>query len=77
MKNLFFAALVAVVAVGSAYAQEYSTEPFSAGIQFSCTEVNEAPTCDDELTSADVYEIDSNTPITLSAQELDRQYVQF
>jgi hypothetical protein len=54
MKKLFFAAAIAIVAVGGAYAQQqYSTAP-GAGTIFTC-DAPSGPTCRVEVGSAYEY----------------------
>lgn len=46
MKKLFFIAALAIVAVGGAFAQQYSTEKDGEGTLFNCT-IQDEPTCTD------------------------------
>lgn len=54
MKKLFFSALVAVVAIGGAYANEYSTEPNGGGSIFYCSGLL-APLCSAVYDGAYIY----------------------
>lgn len=66
MKKLFFTALVAVVAVGGAFAQTYRNTPVAGQPQtkqFTC-EGEDAPTCGS--TYSQIYLLDG-TPVTPGA----------
>ena len=59
MKKLIFAALLATVALGGAYAAEYSTGPAGAGRHFTCNGAD-SPTCKAQF-PAGAYLVPSST----------------
>ena len=69
MKKLFFAALLATVAVGGAFAQ-YTTIPNSPTSQFNCSS-NDTPTC--ASLGVAVYPINSSTPVGQDILDLEYQ----
>jgi len=78
MKRLFFAAILATVAAGSAYAQQYTTQPNGAGTIFSC--INTAsPTCrTDAPRLTGVYNYPTGqSPVNVPSADVDKQYVEF
>lgn len=63
MKKLFFTALVAIVAIGGAYAQQYSTLPNGGGTKFSCDALS-GSTCAALFSQGYVYP-DGTEPVDL------------
>ncbi|TCC87848.1 hypothetical protein [Pedobacter hiemivivus] len=63
MKKLFFAALLATVAIGSAYAQQqYAPNSDGSGTKFICVEEDQ-PTCR-EIFPNGAFEYPSLTPVS-------------
>jgi len=74
MKKLFFASFLAIVAVGGAYATNYSTGPNSTGTKFSCT-VGSAPICSEKITPTQViYTLGTSSATTLPLSEYNYHY---
>jgi hypothetical protein len=68
MKKLFFAALFAVVAVGGAFAQQYSSEPNGEGVLFNCA-TNNTPTCQAEFPDG-AYDLEGNPSVRITLPNL-------
>jgi hypothetical protein len=67
MKKLFFSALIAIVAVGGAYAQ-YTTTPGGAS-QFDCDD-SPTVTCRVQFSGQTIYIAGTSTPVSESVLDL-------
>ncbi|WP_158799789.1 hypothetical protein [Pedobacter sp. L105] len=60
MKKLFFASILAILAIGGAYAQTFSTGPSGTGTIFSCTTAT-TPTCRSTVPGGTAYPFPTGT----------------